>query len=750
VRAGEPGRPPGPRPVGTDKIPATNFVATSIALSARLREDQRSSEESHAMTYYLGVDIGGTFTDCVAVDDDGRIFHAKTPSTHGSSPVTGVLAGLDLLAEEVGVGTGELCAAADRLGHGTTIGTNLIVERKGARVALLATAGHGDALSMMRGNGRTAGVAPDQVFSVHGTDKPEPLVERRHVLEVSERVTAGGGVLAPLDVDRVREQIRALLADENVDAVAIALLWSFRNPAHEQRLRELVNELAPELYVSISSETAPRQGEYERTVATVLNSYVGPASSRYLAELAGALTKTGLERPVLIMQAAGGVVPVEVARAHPVQTIGSGPAGGVAGTASIAAAAGHPNVIATDMGGTSFEVGLIVDGRPLHSSEHVVEQYSFHATQLDVRSIACGGGSIAWVDPHSGALRVGPHSAGSDPGPACYGKGTEPTVTDADVVLGLIDPRTFLGGRMALDAEAARKAIATVADPLGLAVEEAAAGIVHVNNQKAALLIRQRTIEQGLDPRDFVLYVFGGAGPVHAFGFAEELGVSEVVIPLGNGAATLSAYGIAATDIVRTFERQCSLRVPFTAHELASVVSAVECAAAAAMRASGFDPDAVAFERVAVMRYAEQFLHDLPITLPAGPIDNQTTEELAARFDQEYDRLYGEGARSIFQAVEIFGIRAVARVALGFVPAVGGTAAHNGGARTITSDLVRQVYWPDERAWVPTAVHHGHELHHGDRVNGPAVVELPYTTVAVAAGHRLRIDPVGNYVLSIG
>jgi N-methylhydantoinase A len=407
-------------------------------------------------------------------------------------------------------------------------------------------------------------------------------------------------------------------------------------------------------------------------------------------------------------------------------------------------------VIATDMGGTSFEVGLIIDGAPVITDEQVVEQYAFHASQLDVRSIACGGGSIAWVDPHSGALRVGPRSAGSDPGPACYGKGSHPTVTDADVVLGLIDPDTFLGGRMQLDAAAARHAIETVAEPLGLTVEQTAAGIVRINNQKAALLIRQRTIEQGLDPRDFVLYVFGGAGPVHAFGFGEELGVSQVVIPLGNGAATLSAYGIAATDVVRTFEQDCRLRIPFDADELAGVIGSVQSRAAGAMRDSGFDPGAVVFDLFAVMRYAEQFLHDLPIALAPGPVDQETCDRLAARFDEEYVRLYGAGARAIFQAVEIFGIRVRARIPLGFAPAAASRARQNGGQRTIAAARVRQVYWPDEHAWVPTAVHDGRELRAGDRVHGPAVVELPYTTIAVAASHRLTLDAAGNYVLSIG
>ena len=369
-----------------------------------------------SVTYFLGVDIGGTFTDCVAVNDEGRVFHAKTPSTHSTTPVDGVIEGLELLAGEAGVPTGDMLAEADRLSHGTTIGTNLVVERKGARVGLLATKGHHDALLMMRGAGRTAGVAIDQVYSVHRTDKPIPLVPRGRTAQIVERVTVDGEVLAPMDDDAARKAVRALLAREDLEAIAIALMWSFRNPAHERRLREIVEEEAPGLYVSVSHETSPRQGEYERTVATVINSYVGPASSAYLEQLAEALGERGLARSPFIMQANGGVVPVDVARARPLTTIGSGPAGGLAGTAFIAAASGHRHVIATDMGGTSFEVGLVIDGAPLLSGDEVLEQYTFQMPHLDLRSIACGGGSIARIDAHSGGLRVGPESAGSDPG----------------------------------------------------------------------------------------------------------------------------------------------------------------------------------------------------------------------------------------------------------------------------------------------------------------------------------------------
>jgi N-methylhydantoinase A len=522
-------------------------------------------------------------------------------------------------------------------------------------------------------------------------------------------------------------------------------MWSFRNPAHEQRLREIVEEEAPGLFVSVSHETSPRQGEYERTVATVINSYVGPASSRYLEQLADALAERGLARAPFIMQANGGVVPVDVARARPLTTIGSGPAGGLAGTAFIAAASGHRNVIATDMGGTSFEVGLVVDGAPLLAGEEVLDQYTFQMPHLDLRSIACGGGSIARIDPHSGGLRVGPESAGSDPGPACYGSGTEPTVTDADVVLGLIDPDMFLGGRMQLDRDAAVRAVMRVAEPLGLSAEDAAAGIVQVNSFSAATLIRQRTIEQGLDPRDFVLYAFGGAGPVHAFAFAQELGVADVVIPLGNGASTLSAYGIAASDVVRTFEQECRVHAPFDPEALAAIVAEVEAGALDAMEAAGFERGEIQLERTALMRYAEQFLQELPLELPGGDLGAAAAEDLARRFDAEYARLYGEGARAVFHAVEVFTIRIAARVALGF--AVQPEAQGAGVSGDAVSGQTRDVFWPAERAWLPTAVHRGDAFAGNGSIAGPAILELPHTAVSVPTGQRLRRDPLGNLIL---
>jgi N-methylhydantoinase A len=699
------------------------------------------------MSYVVGVDIGGTFTDCVAIDHEGRVLNGKALSTHATSPVDGVLAGLEQLAEAAGETLDTFVPAIERFSHGTTIGTNLVVERKGARVGLIATRGHGDALSMMRGRGRTAGVPADLRANVRDTDKPTPIVPRRLITEVAERVTRDGTVLAPMDDDSARAVI-ADLVSRGVDAVSIALLWSFRNPEHEQRLRELVNEIEPGLYVSISSEIAPRQGEYERTVAAVINSYVGPASSRYLSDLADELRRRGIRREPFIMQSNGGVLPVKVAARLPIQTIGSGPAGGLAGTASIASRSGHPNVVATDMGGTSFEVGLLIDGRPILSGENVIEQYTFKISQLDVRSIACGGGSIAQIDPHSGGLRVGPESAGSSPGPACYGSGELPTVTDADVVLRLLDPDHFLGGRMGLDAQRAATAVQALATQLGLSVEEAASGILRVNNHNAATLIRQRTIEQGVDPRDFVVYAFGGAGPVHAFHFAEELGVDTVVIPMGNGASTLSAYGIAVSDVMQVFERECSITAPFDLGTLGAIVGSVEDQARAAMREAGFAPEQVTVEHTALARYAEQYLQELELPLPPLSANHAgTAQAMTESFRAQYRRLFGEAALAVFQAIEIFTVRVTARVDLGTASA-SPLAPGNASVATISPVRFRDVFWPGTEAWRRTAVYDDTPPP-GQRIEGPAVIQLSHTSISVAPGQHLETDAAGNAVLTL-
>jgi N-methylhydantoinase A len=681
------------------------------------------------MTWAIGVDIGGTFTDCVGIGPDGRLHYAKALSTHDTDTSEGVVAALDELAKGTGQTTAELLGETTRLGHGTTIGTNLLVERRGAKVGLITTAGHRDALTMMRGAGRTAGIPIDRVFDVRATSKPEPLVARAAIAEVQERVGADGSVIAAMDDGQARETLTELLAQDGLEGVAVTLLWSFRNPAHERRLGELIAELAPDAFVTLSSQAAPRQGEYERTVAAVINSYVGPASLAYLNRLAERLSEAGFSGRLLVMQANGGVADIEQARSAPIRLLGSGPAGGIAGVAVLAERAGHENVIATDMGGTSFEVGLLVGGRPIVAGQQIIDQYTFHQPHLDARSIACGGGSIASISI-DGGLRVGPQSAGSHPGPAAYGRGgAEPTVTDADVVLGLLSPDAFLGGGMRLDADGARAAVQRVAEPLELSVEEAAAGILRVNNHAAATLIRQRTLEQGLDPRDFVVYAYGGAGPLHAWGYAAELGARQVVVPLGNGASTLSAYGIAAGDLVQHHEVECRARSPIDPADLQAAVERAEESAREAM------PGAEAqLSRVALMRYAEQLLQSVPVPIADGAITGEVCAQLLKDFDSEYERQFGAFAKALFAAVEVFAVRIEARV-----PAEVRDARADAPSAPAEPKGTRTVHWP-ETGPTETPIYDGAALAAGQAIDGAAVIELAYTTVPIARGQRLTRD----------
>ena len=697
------------------------------------------------MSYYIGVDVGGTFTDCVAVSDTGALYHAKSLSTR-PNPTEGMLEGLASLAAETGTSLSELLADTERFSHGTTIGTNLVVERKGARVGLICTLGHRDAILMMRGAGATAGKPVEQVYQPHGARPPSPIVPRRSILELEERIDRDGQIVVALQPERARAAIQTWLASNRFEAVSICLLWSFRNPSHELAVAGLVRELDHRVFVSVSSQVAPRLGEYERAVATVINAYVGPASSAYLESFGDKLRSRGLRKPVLVMQSNGGVLAASAARTLPLTLIDSGPTGGLAGTAAVAESAGHRHVIATDMGGTSFDVGLVIDGRPLIATERTLEQYTYQLPHLDVRSIACGGGSIASVDERTGALRVGPQSAGSEPGPACYGRGGMlPTVTDADVVLGLLRPESFLGGRMPLDAKAAHRAVATVASRVGLSVDETAAGIVRINNANAALLVRQRTIEQGLDPRDFVLYAFGGAGPLHAFGFAAELGVRQVVVPLGNGASTLSACGIASADAVRYFEAEFQLRAPLDPAQLAAALARCEADARRAVDADGFEVSCV--ERTLLMRYVGQYLNSMPVALPAGPVDVALAARVLEDFGRNYERVYGEGARIVFQAAEVFAIRLKLVGNAGFKVAIRARAGKGGANGALRTTL--DVFWPEQTRRVPTRIYDGIALGTADTVVGPALVELPHTTVAVAPGQRLTADSFGNLALLI-
>ncbi|MDA8235055.1 MAG: hydantoinase/oxoprolinase family protein [Clostridia bacterium] len=697
------------------------------------------------MGYYIGLDGGGTFTDGVAMDEKGRLYFAKAPTTTENFSI-GMFNVLSALAEECGTTVENLIASTERFSLGTTVGTNLLVERNGAHTGLLATAGHGDSILMMRGSGRITGLDPELYFHPQATSKPEPLVPRNLIKEINERIDYQGQVVVPVNVEEVEAAVRSLVDDQGVTAIAVSFLWSFRNPAHEEQVVEIIKRIAPEVYVSCSHQVAPRMGEYERTVATVINSYIAPKSAAYFASAAKRLHEAGLNHPLLIMQVSGGILPAKKAVENPLTSLGSGPVGGLIGSAALARSLGHDNVIATDMGGTSFEVGLIVNGEPLVTDENVIDQYRYKLLQLQTTSIACGGGSLARLSPFSKSIRVGPASAGASPGPVCYRRGgTEPTVTDADVVLGLLSAESFLGGRMPLDREGARQAIGLLGKEVGLNPEEAAAGIMKINSIKAAELIRQQTVIRGYDPRDFHVYAYGGAGPLHAFMFAQELGVKGVVIPLGNGASTLSAFGCATSNLVRYFEAEEMFNYPFQLDQLNGLIAKLEKDALDALAEMG-KAENITLERFGQMRYGGQWLHNLLMRLPEGNIGPNEAEAIIQDFSTTYDTLYGSGAGQVSQGVELFSvlIRATAHL---HRPDQAVQEQPVSELADTTKRGTRTIFWPDQMTFIESQIYDGRYLRFGNLVTGPAVVELPHTSIPVGLGQTLECDAFGNLVL---
>ena len=693
------------------------------------------------MSYYCGVDIGGTFTDCVLVDESGTITLAKASSTpHDFSE--GFLDAISEAARQRGLHPDEVFPQIELLLHGTTVGTNVLVQMRGAKTGLITTRGHRDALIMMRSYGRSAGLPIEKLLHVSRHRKPDPIVPPQLIKEVSERVDWAGDVFLPLNEEEARQAVEELVAD-GVEGIAISFLWGFVNPAHERRVKQLVQELAPDVFVSCAHELIAKPGEYERTAAAAINCYVGPSTSRYVQRLDRAIRERGYRQPLLIMQAAGGVVPATEVAEAPLFTIGSGPVGGVTGAKFLADVLGHKNVIACDMGGTSFDVGLLHDGVPISSSETVINQYTFFMPRLLIESIGSGGGSIIWVDEQSQTLRVGPESAGADPGPACYGQGGErPTITDANVLLGRYNPDNFLGGRITLDRAAAERALRGVAEPLGMEPAEAAAGAVRIVEYQMADLMRQMTVEQGLDPREFVVYAYGGAGAAHAGVFARELGCSEVVVPLGDLASTWSALGVMSSDVLHVYERAELLSSPFDPARLNAIFAELEERGRRQLRDEGFEEDAIELRRYADMKFSLQ-IHQVEVPVPAGELAPEDMERQIDSFIERYDSIYGKGSAFTGAGVQagVFRLAARGRIRTPALPKLERT----GRVEPMGS---REVYW-EEHGFLPTDVYDGAALGPGAEFPGPAIAEMSVTTVVVQPGQHAHVDDYGSFVISV-
>jgi N-methylhydantoinase A len=697
------------------------------------------------MDYVCGVDIGGTFTDCVISTADGGLAIGKA-STTPDELARGFFNSMESALRNLDTPVNEMLANAERVVHGTTVATNILVQDNGARVGLITTKGHADSVLMMRGGvGRTMGLSVERALDVAGTTKPTPLVPRRMIREVTERLDFEGDVVVGLDEEEAKAAIESLLA-VGAEAICISFLWSFRNPAHEEAVVRLVEERAPDVFVSAANRIIRRSGEYERTVGTVINGIVGPSSRDYLTGVDRELREGGLSTSFLTMQAAGGLAPVEVCADNPVLTVGSGPVGGLEGARFLAAQMGIDNSIVCDMGGTSFDVGMIVDGLPVKAATHVVGRVEYSLPVVDIQSIGAGGGSIAWIDEDSGVLHIGPESAGAQPGPICYGRGgTRVTVTDADVVLGCLNPDFFLGGTMELDIEAAEAAIAALGERLRLGTMETAAGIVRVAEAQMSDLVRKVTVRRGFDPRSFAMIAYGGAGPVHAAAIAREAGIDKVIVPVGEAAGCWSALGVITADLVKVFEENVSMYEPLDPGELTARLAALEAAGRDDLRAKGVAEDRIALRRFAYMQYGYQ-VHQVEVPVPGegAPLTDADLDQLMAGFESMYERLYGPGAGYRQAGIQISAVR---------VEAIGETGkpqlSPRRGTTAVDRLAKREIYWPTLGKVVETEVTRGSELSSGMELSGPHIVEENFTTIVIHPEQSAAVDDLGNLVITM-
>jgi len=683
----------------------------------------------------LGVDVGGTFTDLIYVDDEaGEILVHKVPTTP-DDPSQGTVQGIRELTEQAGASPSSL----EQVFHGTTIATNIVIEHNGARVGMITTEGYRDILHIARHkkplNFSNYQDLPWQAY---------PIVRRRYRLTVPERIVKDGSVLVPLDEEKAREQVRKL-KETDVEAVAVCFLFSFVNPEHEQRVAKILREEFPDAFLSVSSEVLPQYREYERFSTVCLNAYVGPKVSRYVGRLQQELEALDVRTKLHLMTSASGVATPEAAVDRPVNLLMSGPVAGVVGGIWAGKQAGYDNVITLDVGGTSADIGLAQEGRlrMKHLLDTKVGPYQAMIPMVDVDTIGAGGGSIAYVDS-GGIFRVGPRSAGADPGPAAYGRrGTEPTATDAMVNLGWLSPDAFLGGGMTLRADLARRAFEEgPAAALGMSVEEASMGAVQILTHSMVQSIEENSVRKGYDPRDFALVAEGGAGPLFAAQIALEVGTPSVVVP--NYPGVTAALGLLATDMVYEYVTTVYQRVskldPAT---LAEAFAELESRARTQLEEDGVPPDRLLIQRVADCRYLGQG-YELRVDVPSGSIDDAWVEKVRGDFhdihEREYSRRFEESDIEI-PNVRVRGIGLMPRLE---VPEV--------DAGELPGDALRH----EADAWfrvggaleaVATRYYDRAALKAGNRLEGPAIVNQYDSTTVIPPGLSAQIDRFGNIVI---
>ncbi len=686
--------------------------------------------------FFIGTDVGGTFTDIwVCGETDTRVFKSMTtPDVLG-----GVINGMKIAAEAYELTFNDFCSQIERLGHGTTISINAMLTGNIAKTVILTTRGFGDTLEIGRVARQTSGLNEIERLDYYLRNRFLPLIPRHRVIELDERIDSNGKIITPLDEAQAREALAGIKTD-GIEAIAICTLWSIQNPVHERRLRDIVLEELPGVFVSVSNEISPALGEYARMSTTAANAALGPIAGQYLARLEETLHEAGMKVPVLVMTSVGGVLPIQDLSDKPVSALFSGPAGGVIGSQAIGERIGLKNILSTDIGGTSFDVAVVADGAPLTRSNTWIAGADILVHSIDVESIGAGGGSIASVK--FGELQVGPQSAGANPGPACYGKGgADPTLTDADLVLGVLDPDNFIGGSMKLDIDAANRAIHDrVAKPLGLSILAAAWGIREVMDNQMADLLRRMTIEKGYDPFDFTLFANGGAGPSHAWMLAQELGLDGFVAPAV--ATVASAFGIGNSDLRFMAETPSYIRIsPGTVpsdSQIEKVSEALKKITADVRRSleSAVSKGKTSVDWFASVRFRGQS-HHLEVSLESETFDLDTFHQLIRRFEEQYNAHFGRGAAFSKAGYELLSVRAIG---IGSLPPP--SLAIKGEPLTFVQ--TRSVIFRDPKAPVETAIYRTTMPLAGEKVDGPCIIEFPGQSVVMPPNSRATVDDYGN------
>jgi N-methylhydantoinase A len=671
------------------------------------------------MSSRLGIDVGGTFTDLLLFDErSGEMRLLKTPSTPHDQSI-GILDGIQQLIAETGVAASDVTA----LLHGTTVSTNIVLEEKGARVGLLVTENFEQVLHLARS--QTPGPLAGWIIM----QKPDPLADLELTRGIRERMSARGDVITPLDEGSTRRAVRELI-ELGAEAITVSLMHSYANPQHEQRVKAIVEEIAPGMTISLSSEILPEFREYERTLVTVMNAYVGPSMRRYLSGFEEKLNSVQFQPNVNIVRSDGGLMSVERASQSPVHTMLSGPAGGVSGAAFMASLAGYPQALGFDMGGTSTDVSLIQDGKPTISRQTSIGYYPIKVPSVDVHSVGAGGGSIAHV-PMTGALRVGPESAGAVPGPACYGKGgDQPTVTDANVVLGRLPPR-LLGGKMMLDVKAAEEAVANIARALSLDLHQAAQGVLDIVNENMFGALRLVTVQKGLDPRDFALVPFGGAGPLHGTAMAMLAGCYPVIVPPTPG--VLSALGFLYSDVknefAQTFVRTINDADP---SQIGDILTRLGRDACTWLREEGIDEAQQQLSYEADVRYFRQG-YEFSLEIDPDRLGSGALTDLAGRFGLAHERIYGF---KLDQPVELVNLRAVG---VGAVQKINLPKFDKEGPDAAAA-VVEQHRAYFDGSFSSVNVYDRARLRPGNRVRGPAIIIQMDATTVIHPNHTGEVD----------